>query len=427
MAEFTAKNKYYFYNGLPKKAPVSSMKVTLKEAVEEKILCKAVENAIRKDYCFRQKPLLTGEGDILCVENDAKPPVMADDGTYVNLGSAATNGYLFRVLYRDHSIELRYSHALTDGRGGIMFLHTLLYEYFTLQGYPIEPDGNVFMQESVYNPAQIGDLAADLPEGITPKGPDNFGELFSTPEQRTLMEGDTSREFVIHFPAGELKELSQKLGATPAPVMAAVIAASMHEVYDVGEQTIVAGVPVDMRAFTGRRAMGNYSSMTFLPYEAALFHKDFAAQTKALSSSLRASLEKENLYALVMALSAGTGQMPHPPLNDKEQVLAMQRARMRQKGRFTYLLTNVGLIRLPKGMEAQIMAFALGSPSVSYTPSLLLYTFREHGCLRIVANYEESALPDAIRKRLNESGIHAKMEEGFTRSDNVLAELFERS
>ena len=117
MNEFTAKNKYYFYNALPEKAPVMGYKVMLKEPVNPELLAEACSKALAGNYAFRQKPLIDHDGDIVCCENTADVPVMADDGKNYALGSADSNGYLFRVIYSENSIDIRYSHAISDARG----------------------------------------------------------------------------------------------------------------------------------------------------------------------------------------------------------------------------------------------------------------------------------------------------------------------
>lgn len=425
--EFTEKNKYYFYHALPQKAPVAECKVTMKETVNPKLLAEACSMALAGNYAFRQKPLIDRSGDIVCCENTADVPVTEDDGKNYALGSTDSNSYLFRVMYSENSIGIRYSHAITDGRGGILFFHTLLYHYFSLQGHPIESDASVILDKDREDMAVRGDVADDLPKDVAVKRPKDTGELFSTPEQRTLMETELSRCFLIHFPAVQLKELAKRFGATPVPILAALVAETMHDIYEVGERTIMAGVPVDMRAFLKPRALANYSSMTFLPFEALLAGLSMEEKAKALSETLADCLERDNLFGMAKLLSGGPVRTDYPPMDDREKVLELYKARITQVGRFTYLLTNVGRIRLPKGMEERITSYEMGTVALSYTPSMSVYTYGDTVCLGLACNFREDGLAKAILERMKTYHLAAEMVfDGYTTMDTVRTDYFEK-
>ncbi len=51
-----------------------------------------------------------------------------------------TNGYLFKVLYRNNLIAIEMFHSLADGGGVVTLLQSLVYEYLKLKGYNISPD-----------------------------------------------------------------------------------------------------------------------------------------------------------------------------------------------------------------------------------------------------------------------------------------------
>ncbi len=48
-----------------------------------------------------------------------------------------TNGYLFRVLYKNNKISVEFNHILADGTACLIFLNTLVHEYLRLSGYEV--------------------------------------------------------------------------------------------------------------------------------------------------------------------------------------------------------------------------------------------------------------------------------------------------
>jgi NRPS condensation-like uncharacterized protein len=50
------------------------------------------------------------------------------------------NGFLFKILYRNNVIAIEMFHSLSDGKGVVMLLQSLVYEYLKLKGYNVTPD-----------------------------------------------------------------------------------------------------------------------------------------------------------------------------------------------------------------------------------------------------------------------------------------------
>lgn len=51
------------------------------------------------------------------------------------------NGYMFKVFYYNNKITLETFHALSDGRGALAFLKSIIYTYIELQGYNLNHEG----------------------------------------------------------------------------------------------------------------------------------------------------------------------------------------------------------------------------------------------------------------------------------------------
>ena len=59
------------------------------------------------------------------------------------------NSYLFRVTYYKHRINLEVFHVLTDGMGGVNFLHELTYQYLRLLHPELAPCDSFYTNTSL--------------------------------------------------------------------------------------------------------------------------------------------------------------------------------------------------------------------------------------------------------------------------------------
>ena len=422
MENYSDKNKYYFYNGLPQKSAVAELTATLRENVQPQVLREACRAILARHYFFRKRPLLNEKGDIVCEDSTAEPPVMPDEGN-VLLGTEATNGYLFRIAYWDRDVRFVFSHALADGHGGEMFFRSVLYEYMRRLGYLIDPDETILLAESVEDAGERGDVYTDLPGNITPKPPERVEKLFITPEERTLMETDCSRCWVLRFAESSVKEQQRKYDCSPVPLFSVLIGNAMHQLYSIHDETILTGVPVDMRRFLNSKALANYSSMVLMPYPAKWHDLPLTEQIAQWSGEFQQAIQPEELFSTVAATAAR--KLPFMSMDDRETILAGMQERIQHPGIFTYLLTSVGKIRLPAGMDEHIEDMRWGAVEMSHSPSMMLYTYGGNVYFGMVANFTSDALFMAIKAQLEGIGLQPELIiDGYTQSDTVRTDLF---
>lgn len=426
MQEITAKNKYYYYTTLPEKAAVVTATITLKSEIRPDYLKIACEKALDRNEFFRQKPILTSEGDVVREENHADVPVMPEDERVANLGTADTNGYLFRITYKERTLRMNSSHAVTDGHGATMFLHTLLYHYFSLQGKEIEPDSNILLPE-VIDATERGNLYEDIPAEFEPKCPfvQTF-QCFITPEKRVLLETDRTRSFRLRMATPDMLRYVKSLNCTPGPAMMAIIAEAMCELYEVGDRNILTGLPVDMRPILNSRALSNYGVVTVIPFEKDDFSLSLEKKTQKLNDTLKLSLQRENIMSVAAFFAMASRKAPDVRLNDREAVFRMQQKQMTDKGAFTYLLSNVGRIMLPKGMEDLIDDYHEGTASVSYAPGIYIYSIGKNSYLELECDFESKDLFYAITDHIKRAGMEPEVVyDDYIRIDTVKPYLFD--
>ncbi|MCR4990877.1 MAG: hypothetical protein K6A38_08450 [Lachnospiraceae bacterium] len=427
MNKFNESSMFFFYNSLPNKTAGIRLRVRLKEKIDPEALQNALERTVRRNPFFRLKPILDENGNICCEQNSVPPGISPEDGTRVLLGTEDTDGYLFRVRYTEDTIILFASHVLTDGRGVISFLKSLLYNYFTDTGKVIGMDGSFLTDDTEEDPEETKNIFEDLPDDIKPLAPkEELKEVFSVPGERVLIETDQSRLFGIRFPKEQLKEEAKKRGTTPLPLLSVLFSDVLRKTYDTGDLTIRISSPVDMRRFLNEKAMTNYSISIETDIDANLNGFGMEDRINRVSEDIQKKISRDEILGRAAFAGANAMGAMEFPFGNEEICRGMMKKRITKRDTFSFLLTNMGLVRFPKDMEGLIADFDIVSPSVATTPSILTYTYGDHANVFMVANFEEDAFAKGILEELIKQGFDAEMtEDGYLSEDSLLTFKFE--
>ena len=89
-------------------------------------------------------------------------------------------GYLFRVQAYSRRISVEFSHIITDGTGALIFLKSLLAEYFKLDGFTIQEWKGVLNSANEVDPEEYEDAYARYNQGTSPK-PERLSQAFRLP------------------------------------------------------------------------------------------------------------------------------------------------------------------------------------------------------------------------------------------------------
>ncbi len=413
-------NMFYFY-AIKAKAEVERNRVRLKGiAVDPEVLRQAVQKAVDRNYYFGLTPVLNAAGQVFFEKNKKPVEVYPDNDTYAVLGTEETNGYLFRVLYTKDSIGVSHFHALSDGRGAIAFLVSILYYYLTLTGHTVSPQG-VLCDKTPEEASERDILTDQIPEGLTYKGADIPGEVFVVPEGNALMKTPYTKKIDIAFPAKQLLSKAKEYDATPVPFVSVLAGRAIDRVYGVGEQTVTASVLVDMHEMNHSRALSNYCSNLYLPLTADVRDGGMKEAVDDQKRWLVESNTPDKLFAKLCELKMMEPMMRKTPLNDPQFLKAAMKGDAKVgKARATYFLTNVGKVRFPADMTEFIDSCDFNSMNTGTNPILSLMTLGDKGHIYVTQNFEALDLAEAICAVMNENAIDAVCTDcGLTRADTV--------
>lgn len=434
MRDIGAINTQYYYFGSGVKSATASYIYKLDAKVDPGILEQATSDVVKRYHYFKLRPYLDEKGGLVFRENDVLPRVFPDDGEVMNLGTDDTDGYMFRVLYGDDYIRVMAFHGMADGRGINAFGLSIVYQYLTLCGITIDPEGMIITPDTPVDPGETDDFisrcvetATALPEsGSAVKY--KCDRVFVTPEAHEYYGTGKSKKVKLTWKAGDLIDLCHKVNGTPVTVLCSLIGMAMHRIFSVGEDVIAPNVPVDLRPILGSTAQSNFTTNVTLPYRKEYLDKTLPEQVAALKEMLGSQTRKEVLVSGMDGFAAFIEGIKRIPLGDEEALLAFHRKMAEgTKANTTYLMTNVGVFRVPSQMQPHILDFDGVAPNLEYSPVYALMTMGDSGRLIISQNSESVILPEEIVKILGEYGVKAELEDhGAIWTDSVRPHLFTR-
>ncbi|MBQ9304149.1 hypothetical protein [Butyrivibrio sp.] len=422
MVNIGANDLLFLFLSFGGKAAVMTYKYKLDASIDVTALERAVKSAVEAFPLYGLMPVIDKDGHIMMQQDQDPLPVYPDDGEVACLGSSETNGYLFRVTYIDDQITITVSHALGDGRGIMNFTVTLLYHYLVNTGHDIDPQGMIYTQEDIGDPAVTESMIdklekVDVSEPFEKKA---VLEPFFAPEEKIYMGTPDTKRFIISWDHSVFKAKIKSEGATPVVFMHDLIAGAMYEYYDLKDETISACVPVDLRDKLGSRAQTNFTVNVDIPIDKELLQLPVNERYRRLKEDLDEKAGIDRIAASFEGLKPFLDMVSSLSVNDMDKLGQTSDIVHTSKPDRSYLLTNFGLLKLPEDIKRYVSDADVCLTDLESTPVYMMLTYGNKGMLLIGQNYEESGLAEKISHKLKAAGIDNKLEDkGLIRQDDV--------
>ncbi len=310
---------------------------------------------------------------------------------------------LFRVLYRDTDVSVELFHALTDGMGGMMFLKSLLAEYYRLQGEDATSD-----DPQVLDTAAVS-LADDVDNAFSRfRSRKHGGSLLAAPAIQLpgnplpgnpLPVGEC-RVDRFGVDGQQLQQAARAYGVSVTALMSAVILTAARKTACADSGRYQLQIAMDLRRMFHSATLRNFSWYGTLCLGAQEMLTD-TQLVQGLQQQLRSLTERETLAKKLASAQRTIRMLRFVPLQWKAMVL---RTAYRFTGDyfFTTTLSNLGKIPLHAPLQAHIreISAALGpSPSNSY--SFALVTAGDQSTLCVTRTTDDLTM----RNRLIESAF----------------------
>ena len=315
---------------------------------------------------------------------------------------------LFRVLYSGRRVSVELLHILTDGMGGMMFLKSLLTEYYRLQGEQGSgKDTQVLDAAAPLQPEEIENSFARFRTG-------RFGEgLLGTPAvQLPARRLSTEAVRVDHFllSAEELKTAAHRYGVSVTALMGAVILTACRNTAQARTGTYKLQVTSDLRRIFHSRTLRNFSWYSALCSD---------AETKWGVSQLALNLQRQ-ICAMKMPvtlernLSAAQRAIHILRVVPLPWKAALLRSVYRVTGDyfFTTTLSNLGIVELHTPLKAHVreIAAVLGlSPSNPY--GFAMATVNGRAVLSVTRTTDDTTMLNNLAESASAYGLTLRKRE----------------
>lgn len=424
--------KYFYYidknqqNG----SSEENIGMELHENIRAEELLAALEKTAKCFPLFTQRPVIDEKGELYLIQNTLPFLVFDGNKTSVALGTEETNGYMFRVCYDGQKIWVRAHHSLGDGRVIFSFLVTLAYHYLLERGIEIDPENKIVTEDILNDPTLLKTFFNAMKE-VAPS-PDDWTYLpqnvYNFMEDMGMENSHTS--YMINWDHSQLRKVLKELGTTPVPFFMAMVARTMWMLGHVDDHHIVAGLPVDMRGKLPSVSQRNYIANIRLPFYPEWHELPLAEQVVKISEVMEKQLGTSNICSRGRKLETIVENMVQSPILDMEKKEVKESSDSEKKDNAiasTYLLSNVGLIQMPSGMQPYVSDVLLSLTDEKKSVAFCLYTIFNKGSALFRQPLANPKFPETICHLMRELGIDATfaLKEDF-KGDDVDVSRFMR-
>ena len=419
-------NKAYLYLNYGKKSIVIENKYTLNDKIDPNVLKKALQNIIERFHYFKLKPVNDENGNIDFVINDAELNVYKVDNKVHYLGTEETNGYLFRISFQDNDIYINLSHAIADGRGTVLFGCSLIYEYLKLMGININSNDEVITKETPIIGTEMDILTSNESDKIEEN---YYEEPFVLPINYKYYNTEFEKKTVISWNAEDFSNYIHQLECTPVALITTIIGNAIYKNYDVKGKKVLVSIPVDLRPFYQSKAQANFFTGIKLEFKNEYKDLQLKEQVMNIQKDLEEQLNITNLKNSIYRTERFFESFVGKPMKTQAEAKKLSRelGKMMKVPEATYMLSNLGIINIPKQMQPYITDFECTTSNTTLSTLYTMMTIGNIGKLVIIQNDNSKKIIKEIMNTFLKNGIQVQVKEyGKIRMDAVSLYQFEK-
>ena len=393
---------------------VYRLSVLLKEEVQPDILQKAVDMALPRFPTYKAA-IRTGVFWRYLEPNNRPGPFVQEDvkNQCQPMHFKGNNRYLIRFYYYRNRIALEAHHSLGDGTGGMCVLLTVTATYLRLLGAEIENGG--FVLDINEKPAQ-GELEDAYMKYANSK------VCPPRPQEKTYRVRGTKEPFytmnIINgvMSVSEVMAVAKKYNATITEYLNAVLIYALHEKQLADKRfslrPVKIAMPVNLRRFFPSITLRNFITMIYPGIDPRLGDYSFEDIVVQVHNFMQYHINK-NLLRGDITTNAATQRNAFirvVPLFLKDYVVRMFYTKVQDKNSSAGL-TNMGAMKVPKGMEEYIERFDIymGQPFSTRTNCAII-SFGDIMTINFGSGIVETDVERNFFRKLVKDGIHVKIE-----------------
>ena len=399
------------------------LEAILDQDVDDDALGEAVLQAEQRYTSFASGLATTGHG-FRYIPLASSPCAYEEvPGKRWRLGTEETNGRLYRVTYAGPWITVSLHHGLADGRGVFEYLKTLLYYYLVALGESVDPEGKVLL---------VGDMPASEDEYPSKKyaepvkGAQNSGsgsaQLFGIKEDYLDERGEyPCRHVEVTAPVASVLSVAHDAHATVTPLLAVAVDRAIGQTYHPEDELLISCVTTDLRPLFGSTTVQNFSGWVMLAEVPAMRAMTIEAEAQAFGQQIAAAHNKETALVRMGERVANIERFEKTPV---DELFGTEESRMVEKcgirSRLGSLVTNVGVVDLPKDVQRHVCRASFRIPSFNATMSIAISSCGDTFTMNVTQPFASEGFSRALAETLEQMGIPASLDDRGLEAYDVL-------
>lgn len=389
---------------------------SLREPVKYAVIREAVE-ITSKRFPYFSVSLGTGIFWHFLEFNDQLPRIQSEENIPCTAFAVKSrNEPLYRILVRGCRISVEFLHLLTDGSGALEYLRSLIYTYRSLSGKDVIDPGDIILPGSEISLEEIEDGYNMYFRKLPP--PAKPAKAWHLPFR--LNEKPRLRVLHAELKVDEMLELSRKYKVSVTEYFVSVCHFALQQIYISGNdkagtcrnRVLRIEVPVNMRTKYPSRTMRNFSLYvlpeidlrlgiyTFEEIVKSVYHQfQISTDTKQISRFLSSNVSYERqLFVRIL------------PLFVKKMAISAIYRGIASK-RLTAVITNLGLVSLPPGMEDLVDFFEIvpPPPNTAVKMSIGIVSYKDRMRISFCNITQSRELERLVLRHLAKAGLSVRI------------------
>lgn len=316
-----------------------------------------------------------------------------------------SSGFLIRVLFDDFRITLETFHAISDGRGSLFFLNSLIARYVEILGTPISS----FVGCASHLDVPVDDEMEDsFLKSINKEKTKRPKEKSAFKIQGTLLPAPIVNSTEGILSVKQVKEVAKKFDATVSVFLASVIGYQVYKRQNSRKKPTKISVPIDLRSRYHSRSLRNFSSYVNVPVSGEnlsfedvieIFKRELTnVDDNMLQANINANVKvQKNFFVKIM------------PLFIKNFVLKICFNYMGENLQ-TLALSNLGQISVPEEFEKFVESYTFNLGRSLYNQkSIGVVSFGDKLSICISSKIAENQTERDVFKMLSSFGLDVEV------------------
>ena len=392
----------------------------LKHRLNRARLQKAADDALTAYPEFKVRPVICRGG--IAYEENFKPVKIVEDENEMRFfgsdGEKGTNGYLFLFLVGERHITFSMFHALTDARGMISYVITVLWNYAKysfpflrlvspkmFEAYGIRLNKALF--DAMDDVERYDPVAKFRGEGER-IDPIDKEKLYRMPEEKFVKEEMTNRLVNMEISNSAFLQKTLELHTSFAPLLAALAGEAINNTWDIGDRVISIITTADSRRFFKTKTLGNMAYNVPLP----LYKEDFDMPLENICAKLRADMKRQLTKEQARAVMNYTYELGDQvdAMGEVDKVsdyLCGPEGLKMQNENGTLFLTYPG--RVDNNIISKLLLNGVTPGMLSMERAINVYAHRDSLVIQLSMKSDDMTLVNALRKTLIKHGFDPRV------------------